>query len=258
MSEAATESPTTTTTFYKIRDDGKKVKITRTVTSEFVPASMIEERKNWPRYAHGNEINVSPKADQEINLNFLVKHDKQPKKATVPAAKVKCRVCGSNHMTINCPIKDKVISPENLINVSAPAPPAAGKYVSPSRRAAGPGAGGPGAPGGSGIPVNLEKFVPPGVRAMRPGMMHSQDSENTLRVSNIPETVDEHRLRRKFSTVGQVVRCHVSRHHDTNVGRGFAFVAYATRVDAERAKERFNGMPIDQMIMHVDFAQPRN
>lgn len=252
-----------TVVFYKTNEDGRRVKVTRTVRSTFVPASTPEERQSWARYAHGSEINVAPKADQEITLTLTPKKDDQPKKATQVRA-IKCKICEGPHISAACPMRDKIVTSSVLAAGSpymgGPPAPTPGKYVSPSRRAATGGA--PGAPGalGSGVPANLERFVPPGVRGagMRPGMgMHSQDSENTLRVSNIPEYVDEMRLRRLFSRVGHVVRCHVSKHHDTNVGRGFAFVAYATHADAERAKQMFNRQPIDHMIMHVDFAQPR-
>jgi len=43
----------------------------------------------------------------------------------------------------------------------------------------------------------------------------------------------------------------------TGQSRGFAFVTYHSRSDAERAIEKLNGHGYDNLILQVQFAKPR-
>lgn len=260
MTDVVSGGDTHTTVFFKTNDEGKKVKVTRTIRSTYEPVSTPEDRASWQHYSHGAPINVEPKNDKEIKLVLALKSEEQPKKV-VPTHSATCKFCSGKHLSMQCPIKDKVVT-SSFVNPVAPAAagPTPGKYVPVSRRGApGPGDafGGLGAMPAGNLPANLQKYAPPTMQG-GPGMgMGHRDSENTLRVSNIPEDVEEMYLRRFFSRAGSVVRCHISRHRDTKQSRGFAFIAYATRSDAERAKEAFDGKAIGPMIIHVDFAQPR-
>jgi translation initiation factor 3 subunit G len=117
---------------------------------------------------------------------------------------------------------------------SAPAENQAGKYLPPSLR--GKGADGKGAgKDGKGLP----------------------DQEASLRITNLSEDCREGDLQDLFSTIGRLQRVYLARDQATGLSRGFAFVTYYTREDAQKAIDKLNKHPYDNLILQVQFAKPR-
>lgn len=130
---------------------------------------------------------------------------------------------------------DDVLAPS--IEASA-APPAGssstgGKYVPPSMRfGAGRGAGeSMGRPGGS------------------------RDDLPTLRVTNISEDTQENDLRELFGSFGRVARVYVGRDRETGAGKGFAFVSFEERANAQKAMEKVHGKGYDNLILSVQWSR---
>lgn len=114
---------------------------------------------------------------------------------------------------------------------AAAAPSTGGKYVPPSMR----GARGPGESMG------------------RPG--GSRDDMPTLRVTNISEDTQENDLRELFSRFGRVARVYVGRDRETGAGKGFAFVSFESKGDAQLAMEKMHGRGYDNLILSVQWSR---
>ena len=153
-----------------------------------------------------------------------------------------CRTCHKkgDHWTAQCPYKD--LAPptdsfaETPLTDSAALPP-------------------PGSTGRSGA------YVPP---SMRPGAVpersmpdRRRNDENSVRVTNLSEDTREPDLMELFRTFGPISRVYVAVDQKTGVSRGFGFVNFVNRGDAERAINKLNGYGYDNLILCVEWATPR-
>jgi translation initiation factor 3 subunit G len=81
--------------------------------------------------------------------------------------------------------------------------------------------------------------------------------EASLRVTNLSEDVREGDLHDLFSSAGRIQRVYLAKDMNTGISRGFAFVTYCNRADAERAIKKLNGFGYDNLILQVQFAKPK-
>ena len=93
----------------------------------------------------------------------------------------------------------------------------------------------------------------PGEAMGRPG--GSRDDLPTLRVTNISEDTQENDLRELFSTFGRVARVYVGRDRETGIGKGFAFVSFEEKAQAQKAMERMHGRGYDNLILSVQWSR---
>jgi len=238
----ANDDGSTTEVFFRVNDSGKKVKVTRRVQVALEKVSTPEERRQWPRYvdASKRDDNTTQRCEP-VTLRLVPRSVASPKDEDDGAKKVvrnvSCRFCGGDHLSFQCPLKDKIATtPE-----TSAADPAA---AAPSR----------------GAPPPTGKYVPPGLAAARAAGtlgVPQRDESATLRVTNLADTVTEADLGRNFSRAGQVKRCNVVKNRMTGLSRGFAFVEFHSPQAAERARAMFDGKAAGSMIMHVDFSEPR-
>jgi len=126
--------------------------------------------------------------------------------------------------------------------------------------------GGEGANMDSSISTVGGKYLPP---SMRGGDQSDGNNNNnnrrfggrgeedtiTLRVTNISEDAQERDLHDLFKTFGQLNRVYLGKDRETGASRGFAYVTYQNREDAERAMNKLNGFGYDHLILKVEFAQ---
>lgn len=151
-----------------------------------------------------------------------------------------CRTCGKkgDHWTSKCPYKD--LAPQTEAIADRP-----------------PTADGPGVTGGA----VKGAYVPPSLRAGggdRPGHeMRRRNDENSVRVTNLSEDTREPDLLELFRTFGSVSRVYVAVDQKTGSSRGFGFVNFVQREDAEKAISKLNGYGYDNLILHVEWATPR-
>jgi translation initiation factor 3 subunit G len=110
---------------------------------------------------------------------------------------------------------------------------------------------------GDGAPT---KYVPPSMRAGATeggkGGYSDRDDSASLRVTNISQDTAEQDLRELFGNFGHVARVYLAKDRDTGRSRGFAFVSYHTRRDAQRAMENLHGYGYDHLILQVEWAKP--
>ncbi|KAF4697435.1 hypothetical protein FOZ60_007521 [Perkinsus olseni] len=113
------------------------------------------------------------------------------------------------------------------------------------------------------IPLRVHtagRYVPPNQRGLgggaRPFDQQKDRDEHTLRVSNLSEDVGDGDLQQLFSTAGRVQRIYLARNPETGLSKGFAFVTYYNKRDAEKALEKLNGHGYDNLILKLDWAKP--
>ena len=87
----------------------------------------------------------------------------------------------------------------------------------------------------------------------RPG--GSRDDLPTLRVTNISEDTQENDLRDLFGGFGRVARVYVGRDRETGAGKGFAFVSFEDRANAQKAMEKVHGKGYDNLILSVQWSR---
>lgn len=150
-----------------------------------------------------------------------------------------CRTCGKkgDHWTSRCPYKD--LAPQSDGSIDKPpssevpttaSGPSKGTYVPPSQR--------------------------PG--AERTGSdMRRRNDENSVRVTNLSEDTREADLHELFRTFGAVSRVYVALDQKTGTSRGFGFVNFVNREDAEKAIAKLNGYGYDNLILRVEWSAPR-
>ena len=109
-----------------------------------------------------------------------------------------------------------------------------GKYVPPSRRFGGGGG---------------ESSAPSSSR-------NDRDDSCTLRVSNISADANEQDLRELFVPFGGVQRVFLAKDRETNQSRGFAFISFYERGDAEKAMAKLQGYGYDHLILKLEWARP--
>jgi len=86
-------------------------------------------------------------------------------------------------------------------------------------------------------------------------------TENTLRVSNLTKAVTEEDLRELFERFGRIHRVSLPRMErvvDNQIikePRGFAYIAFAKKEDAEMALTRLDGHGYDHLIIKVEWAK---
>ncbi|KAI0077591.1 translation initiation factor 3 RNA-binding subunit [Panus rudis PR-1116 ss-1] len=247
-------------------EDGKKVKVTKKIKRTLKKAVVnhsVAERKTWAKFGQekGNKpgpdratttvgenvtLKISPgnkssepepSAEQAVKTNL----------ARAGAGKVVCRLCKGDHFTAKCPYKD------SLSGLDGTDTPSFGgeDTGTPAEPAVAP----PAATGGKYVPPSMRGARGPGESMSRPG--GSRDDLPTLRVTNISEDTQENDLRDLFSTFGRVARVYVGRDRETGAGKGFAFVSFESKSDAQRAMEKMHGRGYDNLILNVQWSQPR-
>eukprot|EP01025_Chloroclados_australasicus_P038386 TRINITY_DN3947_c0_g2_i2.p1 TRINITY_DN3947_c0_g2~~TRINITY_DN3947_c0_g2_i2.p1 ORF type:complete len:266 (+),score=39.06 TRINITY_DN3947_c0_g2_i2:116-913(+) len=99
-------------------------------------------------------------------------------------------------------------------------------------------------------------YVPP---SRKPGAVPQErrDFDNSLRVSNLSDNVTDYDLKELFGKFGEIARVYVAYDRETHEHRGFAFVNFRSRMDAERAMHALDGYGYDNMILRVEMAAPR-
>jgi len=250
-------------TEYRTQEDGTKVKHVRKIKVTKIIKQVnrnVKTRRAWAKFGDcagktGPEDNVTYLSGEVYKLDLRPRKREDVKDIEPSPFKpaddngirgdsiVQCRNCGKfGHWTLRCPDRRKIGLPEQeTFNEDTPETPtpasssgAGNKYVPPNLR---PGASRDAAAGGR------SRF--------------DRDDANTLKVTNLSEDTTEDDIRELFRNFGHTTRVYLARDRVSGESRGFAFVTYQTRQDAERAVAGLNGHGYDSLILHVEFAKPR-
>ncbi|BEI93642.1 uncharacterized protein CcaverHIS019_0601010 [Cutaneotrichosporon cavernicola] len=255
----------TTIISWKLDENDKKVKVTRRVRRK-VQTSLVShsvaERKHWAKFGSDKGKPAGPDRQTTIigeNMHFKIAPvtrqaaDAAAAEAAAneaakaaPGKAVVCRLCKGGHFTAKCPYKDQLSELDS-----------AAAALDPEEEAAirGPGLAAP----GSGV---TGRYIPPGQRGGGAGesMFRSRDDLPTLRVTSLSVDAQDDDLRalfEPFARGGRLARANVVRDRETRESKGFGFVSFESRKDAEAALEKMNGYGYDSLILNVSWSQPR-
>lgn len=89
------------------------------------------------------------------------------------------------------------------------------------------------------------------------GDLQAQQQEASLRITNLSEDCKEGDLQDLFGKIGRLQRVYLAKDQNTGESRGFAFITYGNKVDAQKAIDQLNGHGYDNLILQVQFAKPR-
>lgn len=147
------------------------------------------------------------------------------------AAKVilRCRNCHeTGHMTLACkkPQRPGVLGGGGASSAPPPEEPSGSSYVPPHLR------------GGAG-----------GVSLM------AEDNLPVIRVTNISEDTTERDLGDLFRPFGSVTRLRLAKDKPTQRSRGFAFVTFTDRGDAQSAIDALQGYKYDHLVLHLEWSK---
>lgn len=223
---------------------GQKIKTTTKIRVREVKTrtpQRVLDRRNLPLFGQAtlNNTNVTL-----ISPDFVtIEHpDEQLTEDTDDPA------MGNSLISFILKQKERAIERENDMGMSSSSAPtdspaeeggaATGKYVAP----------------------NMSKS---GGASMMMGGKSDRDHESTLRVSNLTKRVTEDDLRELFSHYGRVFRVSLPRvEKKDDYGnifkepRGFAYIAFTSRQDAEIAMEKLQGHGYDHLILKLEWAKP--
>ena len=156
-------------------------------------------------------------------------------KKQLASKKIQCRLCKGDHYTTRCPYKDTFggLDTEEDTGAGEDVPAAtststSGKYVPPSLRTKDGGRG--------------ESMYGRGGR----------DDLPTLRVTNLSEDVQERDLYDLFERFGRISRIYVGTDPETKLCKGYAFVSFEDRREAEKAMAKIDGLPCELMVSALD------
>ncbi|KAF5742695.1 eukaryotic translation initiation factor 3 subunit G-B [Tripterygium wilfordii] len=246
---------------YKFDDAGNKIKITTTSRVRKLAKAHLSkraiERRNWPKFGDAVHEDVGSRLTMVSTEEILLERPRAPgskqeetKVAGDSLAQLSkggtvlmvCRTCGKkgDHWTSRCPYKDLAQPTEAFIDKPA---------ASETSLTASAGTKG------------TSTYVPPSMRAGAERTvgsdMRRRNEENSVRVTNLSEDTREPDLHELFHTFGPVSRVYVAIDQKTGMSRGFGFVNFVNKEDAERAINKLNGYGYDNLILRVEWAAPR-
>uniref|UniRef100_A0A7S1FAQ1 Eukaryotic translation initiation factor 3 subunit G n=1 Tax=Noctiluca scintillans TaxID=2966 RepID=A0A7S1FAQ1_NOCSC len=241
-----------------IERDGKTYKISKKVkeiTTKTWTTAAMEERKSMPKF--GKAATNSP----EKEAMMIKKSDEE-----IPLEVAKKPVTLATKDDAEDKFYEESIEACNSFMKEKKAWSSANREVQIAREEGSPEEKKPDAPvadaPASGGPA---KYVPPSVRAAQGqtvggkggGKDASQQQDASLRITNLSEDVKEGDLQELFGPCGRLQRVYLAKHPDTGASKGFAFVTYFSREDAQRAINKLNGHGYDNLILQVMWAKPR-
>ncbi|KAL3898694.1 MAG: hypothetical protein SGPRY_012787 [Prymnesium sp.] len=106
-----------------------------------------------------------------------------------------------------------------------------------------------------------KSYVPPGMRnadgTRNTELAGQRDDSCTVRVSNLSEDVKDSDLRELFRRFGPIQRIYLAKDRETHQSRGFAFINFVNRQDAQSAISKLDGHGYAHLILSVSWATPR-
>lgn len=196
----------------------------------------------------GPETGITSTSADLINLNLRCrKKDEEEEEDQLEQLKAKnandsvvvCRNCGEQgHWTLKCPQRNK-ISVTMKDGTAITNAPGSSKGAMSS--------------GSTGKYVPVHKREGATVR----GSNMQRDDSATCRVTNISEDTTEDDLRELFRPFGYISRIYLAKDPYTRISRGFAFISFSNRREAQAAIDKLNGHRYDHLILIVEFSKPR-
>ena len=200
-----------------------------------------------PAVAAGPEPNVTYTSIEVINLDLKPKKRDEEKEesgldklASTQASVVVCRNCGeTGHWTLKCPkrIRDQAVRGQDGRGEGRIGSGQDSRSGDAGRRVA--------------TRTSTCRCTCGRVRQGKgdgSGGRSDIDDSCSLRVTNLSEECTEADLSLLFRRFGHTQRIYLAKDRQTGVSRGFAFVSYTNRHDAQQAINKLNGYGYDNLI----------
>lgn len=209
---------------YKYNEDGKKVVVIKTykVETRKVPEA-VAKRKLWKKFGEASHDPPGPNSattivSEDVFIQFV--KNLQEKEESKEQKLLTCRICKGYHLTIKCPHKD-ALEPENKSQNKL-----------------------------------QEKYIPPNMR--NSAISETTDKlTTTLRVDNLSPETEKSDVHDLFKSFGTITRIFMGK-DKFGTFRGFAFVNFSTRREAEIALIGIDGFGYDNLILSVEWAKTRS
>eukprot|EP00243_Klebsormidium_subtile_P004435 TRINITY_DN18410_c0_g1_i1.p1 TRINITY_DN18410_c0_g1~~TRINITY_DN18410_c0_g1_i1.p1 ORF type:complete len:301 (+),score=109.97 TRINITY_DN18410_c0_g1_i1:227-1129(+) len=248
---------------YSFNDAGQKVKVVKKVRNKREKRSKkVLERRNWAKFGDAKGLGSEQEhrtmvSTEEIWIErrgLQAEKEAAEKKAADPLGQLAqqgntslmvCRVCGKkgDHWSAQCPYKDLAA---NSGDFGAKAPEDGERPGSSS-----------GKPGTYVPPSRREGATAREGSEMGGGRGGRGRDDNSIRVTNLSEDTREEDLQELFRPFGPISRIYVAFDRETKQSRGFAFINFVNREDAQQAIRKLDGYGYDNLILRVEWATPR-
>ncbi|KAL8146088.1 hypothetical protein AgCh_004000 [Apium graveolens] len=239
---------------YKLNHENKLVRVTTTSRVRKLVANArvskhVVQRRAWTKFGdaldEGVGANLTMVSTEAIFLErpapygSKVEESNSTTELRTGGALMVCRTCGKkgDHWSARCPYKD-LNQPIETFSEK----PGTSDVISAN-----------GVTKAAYVPPNLRR----GAERTSGSDMRRRTEENSVRVTNLSEDTREADLNELCRNIGPVTRTYVSTDQRTGVCRGFGFVNFLNREDAEKAIKVLNGYGYDNLILHVEWAAPR-
>ncbi|KAI3925652.1 hypothetical protein MKW98_001506 [Papaver atlanticum] len=212
---------------YKYNEEGLKVKVTtaiRVTLKVMDTRKSVAERRSWPKFGEAADTEEK-KEDKGYTTRSTEDIFLERPTAPEPGGQLMlCRICKKkgDHWTARCPYKGLAPDPADATTTTEESDSKLGK-----------------------------KYVPP-----RPDTKRRDDDQNSIRVSNLSQDARDEDLIELFHRFGPLSRVHVVFDRQTGLSRGFGFVNFQHKEDADRAVEKLNGYGYGNLILKVELAAP--
>lgn len=244
-------------TSHLMGDDGHMIKVTKVYEIKKMAKSVVQ-RREWRKFgdavSDGKGINPSTtQVSEDVFLTLTTNKesleqdfDDPLKKLSSQHKMVSCRYCKGDHWSSKCPYKDTLGATSLMEETGNSQLPLEGS---------GQGSGGV-------VPSGGGKYVPPGLRegnAKKGEMMshgRSDEEQAAVRVTNLSEDARESDLRELFGRFGSIQRVFLAKDRKTQQSKGFAFIHFNHKEDAQTAINDLNGYGYDHLILKVEWAKP--
>jgi len=255
---------------------GKKLQVVRKVKETRVSTLMnknVLARRQWKKFGQCAKLPPGPEPGAtftshdniQLQLKCKKREDDTVEEDDDPLRKlgqqkesiVTCSHCGERgHWSLKCPKRDTIV----VVQKNRPNEEPSSSRTETSGDSRRPGGGD--SEGSKYVPIHMRTnkggdAAPSRDRKPGDAQQREEDSSNQIRVTNISEDTTENDLRELFRRFGTTSRIYLAKDKGTNQSRGFAFITYTSRADAQKAIDRLNGYGYGNLILHVEFAKPR-
>lgn len=101
------------------------------------------------------------------------------------------------------------------------------------------------------------KYVPRHMRETNDSGEINPEIITNIKVSNLSVEVTDDNLKNIFENICSVKKVYIPKDKNTGKSRGFGFVHFYRRKDAEDAKEKMEGYALHHLILNIDWALPK-
>lgn len=231
-------------TEYKYNKDDKKIKVVRTYKiTKHVVSKSVARRKKLPKFGDSAKDSEGPNphttfVSDDINMQLITSKEEEKSSDAVLDSKnqfAKCRFCNDGHFTTNCPFRHTASYIEKILDTK-PAAASSTADTSSTKR---------------------DKYVAPFIRDQQKNAGgKARDDTTAIRISNLSESTSDADLEDLTSKFGKKSKMYLAKDKNTNLCKGFAYVHFHNKADAEAAIRTLDGFGYDHLILKAEWSKP--